>query len=34
MKENLEIFELKLDESDMMKSSKLDLNKSQIPEWT
>jgi 2,5-diketo-D-gluconate reductase A len=34
MKENLEIFDFKLDESDMMKISKLDLNKSQFPEWT
>jgi len=34
MKENLEIFDFKLDESDMMKISKLDLNISQFPEWT
>ena len=34
MKENLEIFDFKLDESDMMKISKIDLNKSQFPEWT
>ena len=34
MKENLEIFDFKLNESDMMKISKLDLNKSQFPEWT
>ena len=34
MKENLEIFDFKLNEADMMKISKLDLNKSQFPEWT
>jgi len=34
MKENLEIFDFKLDESDMRKISSLDLNKSQFPEWT
>jgi len=34
MKENLEIFDFKLDEVDMMKISKVDLNKSQFPEWT
>jgi 2,5-diketo-D-gluconate reductase A len=34
MKENLEIFDFKLDEADMMKISKIDLNKSQFPEWT
>ena len=34
MKENLEIFDFKLNESDIMKISKLDLNKSQFPEWT
>lgn len=34
MKENLEIFDFKLDESDMMKISKIDLNTSQFPEWT
>jgi 2,5-diketo-D-gluconate reductase A len=34
MKENLEIFDFKLNEDDMMKISKLDLNESQFPEWT
>jgi 2,5-diketo-D-gluconate reductase A len=34
MKENLEIFDFKLNEADMMKISKLDLNISQFPEWT
>ena len=34
MKENLEIFDFKLEESDMKKISMIDLNKSQFPEWT
>lgn len=34
MKENLEIFDFKLDEADMKKISGIDLNKSQFPEWT
>jgi 2,5-diketo-D-gluconate reductase A len=34
MKENLEIFDFKLDESDMKTISMVDLNKSQFPEWT
>jgi 2,5-diketo-D-gluconate reductase A len=32
--ENLDIFDFRLDESDMAEISKLDLNKSQFPEWT
>jgi len=34
MKENLEIFDFKLDEADMRKILGVDLNKSQFPEWT
>ena len=34
MIENLNIFDFKLDETDMMKISSLDLNKTQFPEWT
>lgn len=33
MMENLNIFDFKLDESDMLAISKLDLNKTQFPEW-
>ena len=34
MIENLDIFDFELDQTDMQTIAKLDLNKTQFPEWT